>query len=280
MTDNDVENKFSHSESEPPRDSARAAALTVGGPSVLDEGSRQSIPTRTRVGIAALVLASILLIVAGVFLMFGGASGGASSSAGSSSAVASASAGDGGSAAKSGSPASSEGGSSAPADGRTVASNDGSASSANDSSSAQGASRDEGSSTTDGSTPSSSGQDASPAPSPEPAEQPSQTPSNRIAVSVSVSSSAVGGSVSGGGSFTFNQGATAYDALCACGLSVNARGSQYGLYVSAIGGLAEKEHGGKSGWVYSVNGVSPMTSCANYVLSDGDVVSWFYVTGN
>ena len=61
---------------------------------------------------------------------------------------------------------------------------------------------------------------------------------------------------------------------------MNARGSQYGLYVSAIGGLAEKEHGGKSGWVYSVNGVSPMTSCANYVLSDGDAVSWFYVTGN
>lgn len=275
MTDNDVENKFSHSESEPPRDSARAAALTVGGPSVLDEGSQQSIPTRTRVGIAALVLASILLIVAGVFLMFGGASGGASSSAGSSSAVASASADDGGSAAESGSPASSEGDSSAPADGRTVASNDGSASSTTDS-----PLRDEESSTTDGSTPSSSGRDASSVPSPEPAEQPSQTPSNRITVSVSVSSSAVGGSVSGGGSFTFNQGATAYDALCACGLSVNARGSQYGLYVSAIGGLAEKEHGGKSGWVYSVNGVSPMTSCANYVLSDGDVVSWFYVTGN
>lgn len=275
MTDNDVENKFSHSESEPPRDSARAAALTVGGPSVLDEGSQQSIPMRTRVGIAALVLASILLIVAGVFLMFGGASGGASSSAGSSLAVASASADDGGSAAESGSPASSEGGSSAPADGKTVASNDGSTSSTTDS-----LLRDGGSSTTDGSAPSSSRQDASPAPSPEPAEQPSQTPSDRITVSVSISSSAVGGSVSGGGTFTFNQGATAYDALCACGLSVNARGSQYGLYVSAIGGLAEKEHGGKSGWVYSVNGVSPMTSCANYVLSDGDVVSWFYVTGN
>ena len=275
MTDNDVENKFSHSESEPPRDSARAAALTVGDSSAVEEDARRSIPTRTRVGIAALVLASILLIVAGVFLMFGGASDGAGSSAGSSSAVASASARDGGNATESSSPASSEGGSSAPADGKTVASNDGSASSTTDS-----PLRDEGSSTTDGSTPSSSGQDASPAPSPEPVEQPSQTPSNRIAVSVSVSSSAVGGSVSGGGSFTFNQGATAYDALCACGLSVNARGSQYGLYVSAIGGLAEKEHGGKSGWVYSVNGVSPMTSCANYVLSDGDAVSWFYVTGN
>ncbi len=277
MTDNDVENKFSHSESEPPRDSARAAALTVRDSSAVEEDARRSIPTRTRVGIAALVLASILLIVAGVFLMFGGASDGAGSSAGSSSAVASASARDGGNATESSSPASSEGGSSAPADGKTVASNDGSASSTTDS-----ASRDEGSSTTDGSTPSSSGQGVSSAPSSQPDEQPDPTPepSNQVTVSVSVSSSAVGGSVSGGGSFTFNQGATAYDALCACGLSVNARGSQYGLYVSAIGGLAEKEHGGKSGWVYSVNGVSPMTSCANYVLSDGDAVSWFYVTGN
>ena len=275
MADNDVKNEPSDSGAEPPRDSARAAALTVGGPSVLDEGAQQTIPTRTRVGIAVLTLASVLLIAVGVFLISGGISDGAGSPAGSSSAVASASARDGGDAAEPGSPASSEGGSSASADGETVASNDGSASSTTDS-----PLREEGSSTTDGSTPSSSGQGVSSAPSPEPVEQPSQTPSNRIAVSVSVSSSAVGGSVSGGGSFTFNQGATAYDALCACGLSVNARGSQYGLYVSAIGGLAEKEHGGKSGWVYSVNGVSPMTSCANYVLSDGDVVSWFYVTGN
>lgn len=277
MADNDVKNEPSDSGAEPPRDSARAAALTVGGPSVLDEGAQQTIPTRTRVGIAVLALASVLLIAVGVFLISGSISDGAGSPAGSSSAVASASARDGGDAAEPGSPASSEGGSSASADGETVASNDGSASSTTDS-----ALRNEGSSTTDGSTPSSPGQGVSPAPSSQPDEQPGPTPapSNQVTVSVSVSSSAVGGSVSGGGTFTFNQGATAYDALCACGLSVNARGSQYGLYVSAIGGLAEKEHGGKSGWVYSVNGVSPMTSCANYVLSNGDVVSWFYVTGN
>ena len=273
MADNDVKNEPSDSGAEPPRDSARAAALTVGGPSVLDEGAQQTIPTRTRVGIAVLALVSVLLIAVGVFLMSGDIPDGAGSPAGSSSAVASASARDGGDAAESGSPASSEGGSSASADGKTVASNDGSASSTTDS-----ALRNEGSSTTDGGMPSSPGQGVSPAPSFQPDETPA--PSNQVTVSVSVSSSAVGGSVSGGGTFTFNQGATAYDALCACGLSVNARGSQYGLYVSAIGGLAEKEHGGKSGWVYSVNGVSPMTSCANCVLSNGDVVSWFYVTDN
>ena len=100
-----------------------------------------------------------------------------------------------------------------------------------------------------------------------------------VTVTVSVTSSAVGNPVSSGGTFTFNKGATAYDALCALGLSVNAHGSSYGTYVAAIGGLAEKEHGGTSGWMYSVNGVTPSTACSNYVLSNGDTVVWYYVTG-
>ena len=106
----------------------------------------------------------------------------------------------------------------------------------------------------------------------------SQQPSY-VTVTVSVTSSAVGNPVSSGGTFTFNEGATVYDALCALGLSVNARGSSYGTYVSAIGGLAEKQHGGTSGWMYSVNGTTPMTACSNYVLSNGDNVVWYYVTG-
>lgn len=103
--------------------------------------------------------------------------------------------------------------------------------------------------------------------------------SNYVTVTVSVTSSAVGNPVSSGGTFTFNEGATVYDALCALGLSVNAHGSSYGTYVSAIGGLAEKQHGGTSGWMYSVNGTTPMTACSNYVLSNGDNVVWYYVTG-
>ena len=98
-------------------------------------------------------------------------------------------------------------------------------------------------------------------------------------VTVSVTSSAVGNPVSSSGTFTFNKGATVYDALCALGLSVNARGTSYGTYVAAIGGLAEMEHGAKSGWMYSVNGTAPMTACSNYVLSNGDNVVWYYVTG-
>ena len=89
----------------------------------------------------------------------------------------------------------------------------------------------------------------------------------------------MGNPVSSSGTFTFNKGATVYDALCALGLSVNARGTSYGTYVAAIGGLAEMEHGDKSGWMYSVNGETPMTACSNYVLKNGDNIVWYYGTG-
>ncbi len=103
--------------------------------------------------------------------------------------------------------------------------------------------------------------------------------SNYVTVTISVTSSAVGNPVSSGGTFTFNKGATVYDALCALGLSVDARGTSYGTYVAAIGGLAEKEHGGTSGWMYSVNGATPNTACSNYILKNDDTVVWYYVTG-
>ena len=105
----------------------------------------------------------------------------------------------------------------------------------------------------------------------------SSTASSTVTVSVSVSSSAADGRVSGSAHPTFKKGATAYDALCATGLSVSTKSGQYGLYVSAIGGLAEFEYGGKSGWMYSVNGSAPNVSCGKYVLKDGDTVSWYYV---
>ena len=105
----------------------------------------------------------------------------------------------------------------------------------------------------------------------------SSAASSTVTVSVSVSSSAADGRVSGSAHPTFKKGATAYDALCATGLSVSTKSSQYGLYVSAIGGLAEFEYGGKSGWMYSVNGSTPNVSCGKCVLKDGDTVSWYYV---
>lgn len=97
-----------------------------------------------------------------------------------------------------------------------------------------------------------------------------------VTISVSIDSSSVGNPVSASGSYTFERGATAYDALCALGVSVNAGNSGFGVYVSAIGGLAEKEHGATSGWLYTVNGTQPATAASNYELSDGDVVRWVY----
>lgn len=98
-----------------------------------------------------------------------------------------------------------------------------------------------------------------------------------ITVSVTVDGSAVGAG-SSSASVSIPAGATVYDALCATGVSINASNTQFGLYVSSIGGLAEK-HDGKSGWTYYVNGVMPMTSCANYKLAGGEKIVWRYVTG-
>ena len=41
----------------------------------------------------------------------------------------------------------------------------------------------------------------------------------------------------------------------------------------------DENYGSGSGWCYSVNGTTPMTACSNYVLSNGDNVVWYYVTG-
>lgn len=99
-----------------------------------------------------------------------------------------------------------------------------------------------------------------------------------VTVSILVDSSAVGGPVSGSGTFTFEEGATVYDALCALGLSIGSQDSIHGVYVSSINGLAEKEHGGSSGWMYAVNGKLPNMACSAYKLRDGDSIQWRYVT--
>ena len=307
----------------PRRDSAEAAALTVGSPSSSSSSQtapsgmaskRTSLSLATRVGIAALAVVSVLFIGASAFALTNGfglpadspvvkaaesvgivrsADVEASSADGADEAKAgkgedsneadmankesedkkdassdasgsdeSKSKGDGSSSDNSASSGSSDSGSSS-SSGGSLSSNAGSGSS----SSSSGVS-----SSSSGSSSSSSSAGGSSQPG-------TSAPAGTVTVYVSVSSSAVGNPVSGGGTFTFNQGATVYDALCACGLSMNASNTGYGIYVSAIGGLAEKEHGGHSGWMYSVNGAVPMTACSNYVLSNGDSVSWYYVTG-
>ena len=301
----------------PRRDSAEAAALTVGSPSsssssqTARSGSaskRISLSLATRVGIAALAVVSVLFIGASAFALTNGfglpadspvvkaaesvgivrsADVEAASAEGSDQAKADkgedsneTNAADKESEDKkdASSDASGSDESKSKGDGSSSDNSDSSGSSDSGSSSSSGGN----SSSNAGSGSSSSSADASSSSSSSAggSSQPgTSAPAGTVTVYVSVSSSAVGNPVSGGGTFTFNQGATVYDALCACGLSMNASNTGYGIYVSAIGGLAEKEHGGHSGWMYSVNGAVPMTACSNYVLSNGDSVSWYYVTG-
>ena len=301
----------------PRRDSAEAAALTVGSPSssslsqTARSGSaskRTSLSLATRAGIAALAVVSVLFIGASAFALTNGfglpadspvvkaaesvgivrsadveaasAEGSDQAKAGKDEASNETNAADKESEDKkdASSDASGSDESKSKGDGLSSGNSDSSGSSDSGSSSSSGGSSS--SNAGSGSSSSSSGASSSSSSSAGGSSQPgTSAPAGTVTVYVSVSSSAVGNPVSGGGTFTFNQGATVYDALCACGLSMNASNTGYGIYVSAIGGLAEKEHGGHSGWMYSVNGAVPMTACSNYVLSNGDSVSWYYVTG-
>lgn len=303
----------------PRRDSAEAAALTVGSPSsssssqTARSGSaskRTSLSLATRVGIAALAVVSVLFIGASAFALTNGFGLPADSpvvkAAESVGIVRSvdveASSADGADEAKAGkgedsneadaankesedkkdasSDSSGSDGSKSKGDGSSSDNSDPSGSSDSGSGSSSSLGGSSSSNAGSGSSSSSSSASSSSSSSAGGSSQPgTSAPAGTVTVYVSVSSSAVGNPVSGGGTFTFNQGATVYDALCACGLSMNASNTGYGIYVSAIGGLAEKEHGGHSGWMYSVNGAVPMTACSNYVLSNGDSVSWYYVTG-
>lgn len=110
---------------------------------------------------------------------------------------------------------------------------------------------------------------SNPSPSPAPAS---------IAVSVVVDSSAATSlgfpATMASATLKLPEGATAYDALAATGLSLEGSSS----YVSAVNGLAEKMTSGTSGWIYAVNGTMPMTAASNYILHEGDAVRWVYVS--
>lgn len=291
----------------PRRDSAEAAALTVGSPS--SSSSSQTVPlgsaskraalsSATRVGIAVLAVVSALFIAASGFALTGGfglpadspvvkaaesvgivrsADVEAASAEGSDQAKADKDeASNETNAADKESEDKKDASSDASGSDESESKGDGSSS---DNSASSGSSDSGSGSSSSGASSSSSGSSSSSSSAGGSSQPGTSAPAGTVTVYVSVSSSAVGNPVSGGGTFTFNQGATVYDALCACGLSMNASNTGYGIYVSAIGGLAEKEHGGHSGWMYSVNGAVPMTACSNYVLSNGDSVSWYYVTG-
>lgn len=272
------------------RTSAEAAALTVGSAGedgVKAAAGKAPLANKTKVGISVLAAASLLLIAIAAFALAGGLSlpDGAAQVDGSDSAslsvqptAGSTGSPDAASDANSQAADSPEGGTSqAQADAPSKASEGaGQAATTEPTDSSFVGNGATASAPAAGNAPASgstaSGSSSQPSTDAPPAQ-------NAVNVSVSVDSSAAGGGVSASGSFSFAPGATPYDALCALGLSVNARSTGYGTYVAAIGGLAEKEHGSQSGWMYSVNGNTPMTACSNYVLSDGDSVVWYYVAG-
>ncbi len=79
------------------------------------------------------------------------------------------------------------------------------------------------------------------------------------------------------------EGATAFEALTLAArqqqVRVDGSGTVYGVYVSAIGHIAEFGFGNMSGWLYSVNGEYPEVSCGEYRLHDGDAVEFHYTCG-
>ena len=78
---------------------------------------------------------------------------------------------------------------------------------------------------------------------------------------------------------TLKQGQTVFDALeAACEKNGVSLRYQSKSYITGIGGLNEKDCGGASGWMYRVNGENPMKGASKYMLQDGDVVEWYYVT--
>lgn len=300
-------------------DSAEAAALTVGSPSsssssqTARSGSaskRTSLSLATRAGIAVLAVVSVLFIGASAFALTNGfglpadspvvkaaesvgivrsadveaasAEGSDQAKAGKDEASNETNAADKESEDKKDASSDASGSDESKSKGDGSSSDNSASSGSSDSGSGSSSSSSAGSgssSSSSGASSNSSGSSSSSSSAGGSSQPGTSAPAGTVTVYVSVSSSAVGNPVSGGGTFTFNQGATVYDALCACSLSMNASNTGYGIYVSAIGGLAEKEHGGHSGWMYSVNGAVPMTACSNYVLSNGDSVSWYYVTG-
>lgn len=99
-----------------------------------------------------------------------------------------------------------------------------------------------------------------------------QSSKRTIEINFSIDSSKADGSVSYSAVMTLDKGATVYDALAASGVSHSGDS-----YITAIGGLSEKQFGGQSGWKYYVNGTAPGKSCVDYTLQDGDRVQWVYV---
>lgn len=111
-------------------------------------------------------------------------------------------------------------------------------------------------------------------PSYEPETNPPAPPAPAYLIYITVDAGPYGG-VQASTAVGFNYQPSVYDALCSSGVSIS--GDAY--YIRAINGLAEKQHGPTSGWMYTVNGVTVMRACGDCYLNNGDNVYWHYVDG-
>jgi len=78
------------------------------------------------------------------------------------------------------------------------------------------------------------------------------------------------------------EGGTVFDALSAAVrvyvIQMEYKGgfSSGATYISGIHYLYEFDYGELSGWMYAVNEITPGLGCAEYTLSDGDSILWYY----
>ncbi|MFC0211551.1 DUF4430 domain-containing protein [Paenibacillus chartarius] len=59
-------------------------------------------------------------------------------------------------------------------------------------------------------------------------------------------------------------------------IQMETKGTGKSVYVEGIANLYEFDHGGKSGWLYRVNGKFPSVSAGAYPISKGDKIEWLY----
>ena len=80
--------------------------------------------------------------------------------------------------------------------------------------------------------------------------------------------------------FEIVEGDSVYDILIEAakkhGIRIENDGGAVNAYIVGIEDIYEYDHGDLSGWNYRVNGEICSVGCAQYKLSDGDVIEWLY----
>lgn len=71
-----------------------------------------------------------------------------------------------------------------------------------------------------------------------------------------------------------HEGDTVYDILLATGAEIADSDTGTGKAIESINGLENGSRGDMSGWMYTVNGKSPMDYSDKFEVSDGDSIVW------